>query len=99
MSILHLYRRLLKARRHSPALQRGEWKSLASPEGTLAYEREAAGDRRAVIINFADEAVRAPLEENWRVEVASNGVDEGKPFAGIVAPSTGLLLGADTIGT
>jgi alpha-glucosidase len=66
---------------------------LASPEGTLAYEREAAGDRRAVIINFTDEAVRAPLEESWRVEVASDGVGEGKPFAGIVAPSTGLLLG------
>lgn len=91
-SILHLYRRLLKARRRSAALQRGEWKWLASPEGTLAYVREAAGDRRAVIINFTDEAVRAPLEESWRVEVASDGVGEGKPFAGIVAPCTGLLL-------
>jgi alpha-glucosidase len=98
-SILHLYRRLLKARRRSAALRRGEWKWLASPEGTLAYVREADGDRRAVIINFTDETVSAPLEENWQVEVASNGVDEGKPFAGIVTPCTGLLLGADTNGT
>jgi alpha-glucosidase len=91
---LHLYRRLLKARRRSAALQRGDWKWLASPEGVLAYVREADGDRRAVIINFTDEAVHAPLEQNWRVEVASNGVDEGKPYTGIVAPSAGLLLGA-----
>jgi alpha-glucosidase len=91
-SVLHLYRRLLKARRGSAALRRGEWKWLASPEGTLAYEREAAGDRRAVIINFTDEAVQAPLEGNWRVEVASDGIGEGKPFGGTVAPSAGLLL-------
>ena len=96
MSILHLYRRLLKARRRSAALQRGDWKWLASPKGVLAYEREADGDRRAAIINFTDEVVDAPLEENWRVEVASNGVDEGKRFAGTVAPSTGLLLSAAT---
>jgi alpha-glucosidase len=91
-SVLHLYRRLLKARRWSAALRRGGWKWLASPEGTLAYEREADGDRRAVIINFADEAVQAPLEGNWRVEVASDGIGEGKPFGGTVAPSAGLLL-------
>ena len=66
---------------------------MASPEGTLAYKREAAGDRRAVIINFTDEVAQAPLEENWRVQVASDNVGEGDPFAGIVAPSTGLLLG------
>ena len=72
--------------------RRGEWSWLASPEGTLAYERDAAGDRRAVIINFTDEAVRAPLEESWRVEVASDGVGEGEPVTGSVAPSAGLLL-------
>ncbi len=91
-----MYRRLLKARRHSAALQRGDWQWLAAPEGVLAYVREADGDRRAVIINFTDEAVHAPLQENWQVEVASNGVYEGKRFAGIVAPWTGLLLGAVT---
>ena len=91
-SILHLYRRLLEARRRSAALQRGDWKWLPSPEGTLAYERSAPGDRRAVIINFTNEVAQAPLEENWRVQVASDSVGEGDPFTGIVAPSTGLLL-------
>ncbi len=91
-SILHLYRRLLEARRRSSALQRGDWKWLPSPEGTLAYERSAPGDRRAVIINFTNEVAQAPLEENWRVQVASDSVGEGDPFTGIVAPSTGLLL-------
>jgi len=96
-SILHLYRRLLDARRRSAALLSGEWKWLPSPEGTLAYERKAAGDRRAVIINFADEARHVPLKERWRIEVASDGAGEGEPFRGAVAPATGLLLSsADT---
>jgi alpha-glucosidase len=91
-SILHLYRRLLEARRRSPALQRGDWRWLASPDGTLAYVREADGDRRAVIVNFTDEPVHAPLEDDWRVQIASDGTGEGQPFAGTVPPSAGLLL-------
>ena len=91
-SILHLYRRLLNARRGSAALQRGEWKWLASSEGTLAYEREADGDRRAVVINFTDDAIRAPLHGLWWVEIASDGVGEDGLYAGAVGPSTALLL-------
>lgn len=92
LSTLHLYRRLLNARRGSAALQRGDWAWLESPEGTLAYERKAAGDRRAVIINFTDDALQVPLDGPWQVEVASDGVGEGKLFAGAVGPSAGLLL-------
>ncbi len=91
-SILHLYRRLLEVRRRSPALQWGDWKRLASPEGVLAYLREAAGDRRAVIVSFTDEPLDVRLDEPWQVEVASDGVGEGKPFDGTVPPSAGLLL-------
>ena len=91
-SIIHLYRRLLRARRESAALQLGEWEWLPSVAGALAYVRQFGGDRRAVIVNFTDEEVRVPLDEPWQVQIASGGVGEGKPYSGVVAPSAALLL-------
>ena len=91
-SLLHLYRRLLTIRHGSPALQQGEWRWLASPEGTLAYEREKGSDRRAVIVNFSDSAVEVPLEQPWWIEGASDGSGEGESYAGVVGPSAALLL-------
>ena len=44
-SILHLYRRLLAARRASPALQLGTLELLDTPEGALAWRRAHDGDR------------------------------------------------------
>ncbi|MEJ7585613.1 MAG: alpha-amylase family glycosyl hydrolase, partial [Acidimicrobiales bacterium] len=38
-SILHLYRRILTARRGSPALQQGEQRSLPAPDGVLCWCR------------------------------------------------------------
>jgi alpha-glucosidase len=93
-SILHLYRRLLDARRKSDALRIGRWRWLTSPEGALAYEREHDGDRRAVLINFTDDAIQAALEGRWWVEVASDGVGEDEPYTGVVGPSAALLLRA-----
>jgi alpha-glucosidase len=93
-SMLHLYRRLLRARRASPALTGGDIELLAAPEGVLAYERRQAGDRRLVVVNFSDEAVAFPLGPgpSWTVEVASDGVGEGEPYRGTVGGSTALLL-------
>jgi len=91
-SILHLYRRLLDSRRRSAALQRGEWEWLPSPEGTLAYLRESRPDRRAVIVNFSDDAARVPVEQSWRIEVSSDGTGEGLPYAGEVGPSAAVVL-------
>jgi alpha-glucosidase len=42
-SMLHLYRRLLSARRASPALQAGAFSWLDAPDGVLAYHRTATG--------------------------------------------------------
>jgi alpha-glucosidase len=42
-SMLHLYRRLLSARRGSPALQAGAFSWLDAPDGVLAYHRTTAG--------------------------------------------------------
>jgi alpha-glucosidase len=95
-SILHLYRRLLTARRASPALTAGAIELLAAPAGVLAYERRHAGDRRVVAINFSDRALDFNPDSSpgtsWRVEVASDGLGEGEPYAGALGGSTAVLL-------
>jgi alpha-glucosidase len=99
-SILHLYRRLLAARRASPALMAGDIELLAAPEGVLAYERRLAADRRVVVVNFTDGALNFSPDfdpglsggTSWRVEVASDGVGEGGPYGGTLGGSTAVLL-------
>jgi alpha-glucosidase len=89
-SILHLYRRLLAVRRASPALRSGALRLLPAPDGVLAWERVAAGDRRAVAVNFSSAA--ASLELRGRIEIASDGAGEGDAFAGRLAPDTAVVL-------
>lgn len=97
-SILHLYRRLLAARRNSPALALGSWDPLPSPEGVLAYARRAGPDRRVVLVNYTPAATEIgvrPLgagEGAWRVEVASDGEEEGAPFRGRLGPDQAVVL-------
>jgi alpha-glucosidase len=97
-SILHLYRRLLAARRASPALVSGDIALLAAPAGVLAYERSFAGDRRVVAVNFSDRARDFDLALSpgitWRVEVASDGSGEGEPYRGSLGPSAAVVLAA-----
>lgn len=78
-SMLHLYRRLLRARHSSPALRGGDLRLLGPLQDTVAYDREADGDRRRVIVNFAAEErpVPAELADGWVIEVASDGIAEG----------------------
>ncbi len=89
-SILQLYRRLLAARRASPALSEGEWTALDAPDGVLAYVRTHDGDRRVVAVNFTDDAVA--WDGQGVVEVASDGSGEGSPFGGTLGPSQGVVL-------
>jgi alpha-glucosidase len=89
-SILHLYRRLLAARRDSVALALGTTTLLDAPEGVVAFERTRDGDRRVVVVNFTD----APIEISVpaaTVEVASDGVGEGASYSGVV-PASGALI-------
>ncbi|MGH7894069.1 MAG: alpha-amylase family glycosyl hydrolase, partial [Candidatus Binatia bacterium] len=79
-SILHLYRRLLRARRASPALQTGALVVRDAPTPVLAYERRADGERWTVLVNFAQETVACPA--NGAIVVASDGVGEGSRYAG-----------------
>ncbi|WP_028241396.1 alpha-amylase family glycosyl hydrolase [Stutzerimonas azotifigens] len=91
-SVFELYRRLIEARRHSPALRLGGWAQLDAPPSVLAYRREHGGDRRIVVINYADQPLSCPLDGRWQVQIASDGGGEGQPYAGRLAASQALLL-------
>jgi alpha-glucosidase len=94
-SMLHLYRRLLSARRASPALRLGTWRPLDAPTGVLAYERSHADDRRVVMVNFSDSPVPFDLPGQWRVDVSSDGRDEAEAYPGRVGPSAAVVLSGD----
>ncbi|MGQ0432918.1 MAG: alpha-amylase family glycosyl hydrolase [Microthrixaceae bacterium] len=89
-SVLHLYRRLLAARRGSPALMVGHLELLDTPPGTLAWRRRSDGDERTVVLNMSSDPVE--VTRDGAVEVASDGNGEGKPFPGVLAPDTAVLL-------
>ncbi len=91
-SILQLYRRLLRARRASPALALGDFELLPAPDGVLVYRRRRGSDARTVCVNFADQARDLALPDELLVEVASDGVGEGGPFAGRLAPAQAVIL-------
>jgi alpha-glucosidase len=91
-SILHLYRRLLAARRASPALRLGTWTPLPAPKGVLVYERVDGHDRRAIIVNFTSQPARAPLAGNWLVDVASDAEGERTAYAGDLRADQALIL-------
>jgi alpha-glucosidase len=86
-SILHLYRRLLSARRASPALQLGDLTLLDAPEGVLAWERVAGDDRRRIVVSFYGEEI--PYDTaGWVVDVSSVGAG----FAGVLRSDEALVL-------
>jgi alpha-glucosidase len=88
-SVLSLHRRLLAARRASPALHGGELTFLDAPEGVLAYRRTSAGDSRTVLVNFTGAAVETGLD-SLEVELASTAEDTADPR--VLAPDSALLL-------
>ena len=90
-SVLLLYRRLLVARRQSPALRQGEWRMLPTPEGVLGYERTADGDRRRVLANFYDEAAVVDGHQGWRLEVGTERTGPGR-WDGVLAGAEAVLL-------
>lgn len=90
-SILNLYRRLLAARRASPALRLGPWRPLDTPPGTLGFERASGGDRRVVFVNFAAGEV-ACSGGNMIIQLTSDGSGEGSPYGGVLAPEQAVVL-------
>jgi alpha-glucosidase len=98
-SILHLYRRLLAARRASPALQLGDQRLLDTPAGVLGWVRTSPdGDRRVVLVNFTEEVIGLEGREalgaadDTVVEVASDGAGEGARFTARLEPDQAVWL-------
>lgn len=98
-SILALYRRLLAARKASPALTLGDLELLATPESVVAFRREWEGDVRVVVVGFGKEECAVELEApqgGWVVEVATGGEEglagEGTAYLGRIGPEEALLL-------
>jgi alpha-glucosidase len=91
-SVLQLYRRLLAARRASPALREGSLELLASPDDVLLYRRRCGDDARLVAIHFGEGEARLEPGEAWRVELASDGAGEGDRFDGRIAGDRALVL-------
>jgi alpha-glucosidase len=92
--VLHLYRRLLAARRGSPALSVGDLalESALDDRAVLAWTRSAGDDRRAVAVNFTAEEQPVQVPGDWTVEVASDGAGEGGPWSGRLAPDQAVVL-------
>lgn len=93
-SILHLYRRLLAARRGSEALRLGDLRWLPAPEGVLAFERSRGDDRRVVLVSFGSEEAVVKVPDGATVEVASDGRGEGAAFDGRLGADRALVLRA-----
>ena len=91
-SILHLYRRLLAARRASPALATGQFEWLECPAGALVYRRVSGTDERTVAVNFTEDSVRVDAARGKRVLVSSDGHGEDELFDGELGPDQGVVL-------
>jgi alpha-glucosidase len=61
-SMLALYRTLIRLRRCSPALQKGELSLLESPAGIVSFTRHSRHSRVVVALNFRDAHTVARLE-------------------------------------
>jgi alpha-glucosidase len=91
-SVLHLYQRLLRARRASRALTDGALELLPAPDGVLAWRRTAPDDARTIAVNFRSEDARLDLGAGLAVEVSSDGAREGERFDGRLAPDQAVVL-------
>jgi alpha-glucosidase len=99
-SILHLVRRLLAARKASPALREGSMALLVPGAGAgdldvVAWERTAGDERRVVAVSFVAEprGFTAPAGPGWVVEVTSADAGrEGEAFSGILDPYEAAVL-------
>jgi alpha-glucosidase len=92
-SIAHLYRRLLAARRTSPALRLGDLEMLDAGPDVVAWLRRSgaagAGDR-VVAVNMGSSPAAVDLA--GIVLVASDGAGEGTPFPGSLGPDRAVLI-------
>lgn len=81
-SILSLYKRLLRVRKQSQALQIGSYAAIETPADVYAYIREHERERMLVALNFTNEEkfVKLPIEGkvvlNTRLDSDSDRVEQ-----------------------
>ena len=94
LSTLNLYRSLIAIRRRSGALKAGSFTWSDSPADVLAYRRDAPGDARLVLVNYADTARTVALPQgNWVVDVSSlDGATAAKRRDGVTLRGLEALL-------
>jgi alpha-glucosidase len=99
-SILNLYRRLLRYRRSSPALQWGSYRPLDSDADCFVYLREAEGERCLVALNFADEPrqLTIPDEGDGRILISTHlDREETVSLTGLgLRPYEGIIIMSQT---
>jgi alpha-glucosidase len=88
-SILHLYRRMLAARKASPALSLGDLELLQADDAVLAWTRTHGTDRRLVAVNFTDRPAPLSVDGDWDIEVTSDGATT---WTGTLAPDQAIVL-------
>ena len=97
-STANLYQRCLAVRRASVALHAGDQDLVECPGGVLGWVRSSGAERRAVLVNFTDEAIALDgtealgLTSGWVVEVSSDRGGEGSPFTGRLGPDQAVWL-------
>ncbi|WP_065752752.1 alpha-amylase family glycosyl hydrolase [Bradyrhizobium paxllaeri] len=69
LSILNLYRRLLRLRKKMPALSAGAYQPYAADEDLLAYYREFNENRLLIVLNLTDRTQALKLEDGARARI------------------------------
>jgi alpha-glucosidase len=70
-SMLNYYQRLIELRRSSPALRSGLYRSISNSIDVWAYEREAAGQRLLIALNFFSQPARLKIVGDWKIYLSS----------------------------
>ena len=77
----------------SPALRLGSIELLVDlPEGVIGWDRVDGDDRRRVLLSFGPATVPSELSRGWRVDLASDGKGEGRPFDGELVADRAVVL-------
>ena len=87
LSMLNLYRRLLRLRRTHRALSVGDFTLIDAPGGILAYERVHAGERLRVMLNLTPRNVTI----DWRGTPLLSTLD-GEPEPGMLFADEGIVI-------
>src|SRR4051794_13436281 len=88
-SMLSLYRRLLALRRSEPALLIGTYVPIAATDGVLAYERNHAGRRLLIALNFTSESQLVNMDRNPEKLLLSTYLDRAQQ-----TPASSIVLRA-----